>query len=122
MSNPAIRSQPSGARGRRGRPHVARAWVAVGLCLAGLFFLGCASGPPRSGVVEESHGVSVQQSSLDLAPGQETFVFYPKRYQGPPNLEVKSTGNICQVLEQKDNGFRVKNISTASPGSLTWKA
>jgi hypothetical protein len=101
---------------------IGRVTAVTALGLMALTYVGCTNSPPRRAVVEEPRGTLVQQSSVAMNPGEEKWVFYPRPYTAKPGLEVHSVGNNCQVLEERADGFRVRNVASASPGSFTWKA
>ena len=64
-----------------------------------------------------------QTGKLFVAPGQEAVVYYPTPYASPPNLELDDSRvqKSCQIVEQRPDGFRVRNMS-ATPIDVGWQA
>ena len=63
-----------------------------------------------------------QHGKLQVAPGQESVVYYPSPYMSPPNLEFDDANvtKTCQIVEQRPDGFRVRNTS-ASTIDVGWQ-
>ena len=65
-----------------------------------------------------------QVGKIPIRAGHDPVVYYPVAFASPPNLEVEDPFGLCDVVEQKENCFKVHfhaNV-TSSPQSLTWKA
>jgi hypothetical protein len=101
---------------------IGRAAAVVAVGVAGLWLIGCKNSSSQTTVVEERRGVVVQEQSVTLAPGEERIIRYPTRYAVPPNLTVKSVDDKCQVLEKREDYFRIVNTQKDRPGYFTWKA
>jgi hypothetical protein len=67
-------------------------------------------------------GSGRQSGKLFVAPGQEAMVYYPAPYASPPNLELDDARvqKTCQIVEQRPDGFRVRNMS-ATPIDVGWQ-
>jgi hypothetical protein len=64
-----------------------------------------------------------QHGKLQVAPGQESVVYYPTPYMSPPNLEFDDANvtKTCQIVEQRPDGFRVRNTNGATI-DVGWQA
>jgi hypothetical protein len=64
-----------------------------------------------------------QHGKLQVAPGQEAVVYYPSPYMSPPNLEFDDANvtKTCQIVEQRPDGFRVRNTSVSTL-DVGWQA
>ena len=109
---------------------------AVAACLSALVVLGCmgiaignrtaeemksCSSPGPSA---EDNGPLTQEGKIHIRPGSEKLVYYPIPYSSPPNLELADDLDYCDVIEEKENCFRVRfhtGFST-SQQTLCWKA
>jgi hypothetical protein len=79
----------------------------------------CLSFGERTEVIAPDGPYTRQTGSLTVAPGQELAVYYPSPYPSPPNLVVDDRSHQCQIIEQRPDCFRVKNVSS-TPQELTW--
>ena len=75
----------------------------------------------RTEVVAPEGALTRQSDTIHLGPAQEIFVYYPVPYATPPNLVVSDTWRDCRVVEQRPDGFRVKNMSS-SARDMDWTA
>jgi hypothetical protein len=87
--------------------------VETGLLLVGSA-LGCMSLSigERTEVVSPDAGCCVQSGKVHLRPGELLMVYYPIPYPSPPNLVVdndRDPWGECHVIEQRPDGFQVKN-------------
>ena len=131
MLNTTFRSQTSGVREwpilawLRGAERVlfGRAACAVAACLTVLIILGCMTNNycsmPEG--VSEADGILTQTGEASLPGSSEQFIYYPVPYSSPPNLELEGTLNYFKLLEQKADGFRIRNEYSLTH-SVTWKA
>jgi hypothetical protein len=65
-----------------------------------------------------------QVGKIPIRAGNDQVIYYAVAYTSPPNLEVEDPFGLCEVLEQKENCFKVHfhaNV-TSSPQYLAWKA
>jgi hypothetical protein len=100
--------------------------LAVG---AGMVFLGISLGcmsftlGGRTEVVSKEEVGGLQRGKASLAPGEELVVYYPAPYASPPNLEMEdpSLFHAGRIIEQRPDGFRIKNTSSHAV-ELAWKA
>jgi hypothetical protein len=100
-----------------------------GLLFVG-FSLGCMSfsiggrtqvvPPPADSTARED---GVQRGKAFVPAGQEMTVYYPTPYTSTPNLEFEESDNKrnFQIVDQKPDHFRVKNLSPWS-ADVPWKA
>jgi hypothetical protein len=116
-----------------GRTGSVRARAAV--CVGGLLFVGFSLGcmnlsfGGRTQVVspaahdDPSTADGVQRGKGFVLPGQEVSVYYPVPYAQPPNLQFEETDKkgYLQIVDQKPDHFRVKNISGWNV-DFPWKA
>ncbi len=72
-------------------------------------------------VVAPDGNLTKQTGTIHVPPGQEVMVYYPGPYASPPNLVVDDTFHQCSVIEQRPDGFRVKNSSPFAQ-DVTWSA
>src|SRR4051794_2394159 len=116
MSNPTPGSRPAGAARRwvRRIEHVlfSRRAAAVAVCLTASIFFGCLSGSSTYHHVEEraradEGEVFLAEGKLTFRAGTEQIVYYPAPYSSPPNLEMNDPAQLCDLVEQKENCFRV---------------
>ncbi len=125
-----------GQRGRLGRLLCSRPAGAVAASLSALIVLGCMGiaignrtaeetkaclGP---GAVADDSSVLAQEGKIRIRPGSEKIVYYPIPYASPPNLEFQDDCDYCDVIEEKENCFRIRfhsNFSTTQQ-TLCWKA
>jgi hypothetical protein len=72
----------------------------------------------------DDNGVLAQEGNLAIRPGTEQIVYYPAAYASPPNLELEDARDYCDLVEQKENFFRVRFHTgfITSKESITWKA
>jgi hypothetical protein len=113
----------------------ANAWLfgktaaCLAVALSAVIVLGCMSlsfGCKEGDVIkvcepqtfEQVGKIQVRSSPLD-----QTY-YYPVPFASRPNLEIDDPYNMCEVVDQQENYFKVKfhaNI-TSSTQQLTWKA
>lgn len=99
----------------------------VGATVAALLlaiFLGCMSLEIGNRTVETPHcedGVLFQQGEAHVPGVSNRFVRYPIPYPRKPNLEISSTFDDCQIVEEHEDGFLLRNPSCFSV-KVTWKA
>jgi hypothetical protein len=88
------------------------------------FGLGCMSLSigGKSEVVSHDDVAGLERGNVHIGPGQEQTVYYPAPYMSPPNLEFEDTAVTakCQIVEQRPDGFRVRNMG-ATPVDISWK-
>lgn len=96
---------------------------AVAAAVTATIFLGCLSlsfdkhyppEPPEEGIV-------CHRGEVNLAPGAEETVYYPLPFASPPNLELTSQFNWCEIVKQCEDRFIVRNTSHFSI-TVEWKA
>jgi hypothetical protein len=75
-------------------------------CLSLLAVLGCMS--ISIGNSDCAAGEFKQEGTFRVQTGQEVLVYYPVPFGSPPNLEVEDTFGLCEIVEQKENYFRVR--------------
>lgn len=66
-------------------------------------------------------GVYQQEGTAHLKGGGDADVYYPVPYQRPPNLELTNDDHHCEIVEQKEDHFRVHN-GHAFHEDIHWKA
>jgi hypothetical protein len=92
-----------------------------------LIFLGCMNlsiggrtystsdaSPPEDGVFAQEGTVHVKSDS-------DLDIYYPVPYQRPPNLVLKGETQTCEIVEQKEDHFRIHN-PRGFQIDITWKA
>jgi hypothetical protein len=90
-------------------------------------FAGCMSfniGRTTNRVTSDSvgeDGVLVQEGVARIKGGGDTEVHYPVSYQKPPNLELVEDGDHCEIVEQHEDHFRIRN-SSPFKAEPKWKA
>jgi hypothetical protein len=50
----------------------------------------------------------LQDGFLSLPDKEPHDVFYPRPYEGPPNLTIKDESGALMVVEQRADGFKVR--------------
>jgi hypothetical protein len=106
--------------------HRCERWL-VGV--GGVVFLGFSLGcmnltiGGRTETLAPEDTVGLQRGRSSLPAGGESVVYYPCPYATPPNLELEdhSPRDSLQIIEQKSDCFRVKNLGP-SPIDVSWKA
>lgn len=106
-----------------------RVFVVFGSGVAVAFALGCMNlsfggktvVTPASDSPAKEEGL--QRGKAHVPHGQEISVYYPVPYNSPPNLEFEGAdgGRHFQVIDQKPDCFRVKNMNSMN-AELAWKA
>lgn len=66
-------------------------------------------------------GVYLQQGVARVKGGHDVDVFYPVTYQRPPNLELGDDADHCEIVEQREDHFKLHN-SSAFKAEVQWKA
>ena len=97
--------------------------TAVLACI--VIILGCMSitiGGRTTVDTTSEDGMLIQEGETQVGAGAERDVFYPIPYASPPNLEIDSTFNHYQLIDQKEDHFRVRNTSNAFCLKCEWKA
>jgi hypothetical protein len=106
----------------------AAARVAAGLYL--LIALGCMSftiggrGSDEVRPATEDVGMLTQEGKVPVRPGSEQLIYYPVSYASPPNLELEDPFHVSDIVDQKENCFRVRFHESVASADLTllWKA
>jgi hypothetical protein len=135
MSNPVRIEGIGGKTGRRRRSLDDMLFGRVATCLAAGFWilavLGCMNlNFGSTPMVELKPDVQLsdvrsQEGKILVQPGKEQVVYYIKPYSTPPNLELDDTTGVCDIVEQKENYFKVRfNPTTGMPAvaAISWKA
>jgi hypothetical protein len=118
----------SGASGRKSRilnKLISRPMALGAAVLSTAIILGCMNFSFSVGGSEHKNGdeeVLCQEGETTLQPGQSLEVFYPIAYEHPPNLELSSTFNEYDIIDQRMDCFRVRNRDQLHTTSITWKA
>ena len=95
--------------------------VGAGVILL-IVFLGCAGlSQDRREIVERADGTTAQDGRVSVPDGKTVDVYYPIPYNSRPNLETHDTFEECLVVEQRSDGFRVRNPSPFAR-TVTWSA
>jgi len=90
-----------------------------------LIVLGCMSfSIGGKTVVRPPDGNPFEQSgAIELRPGAEQDIFYAIPYASTPNLEIDSTFDDVDLVEQHPDHFRVRNTSNGLLSrTVEWKA
>jgi hypothetical protein len=107
-----------------------KAAAGVTACLGAAIVLGCMNislGGHSAAVavpMVEEQGAFEQVGRLPVRCGPEQVVFYAVPFTSPPNLEIEDPSAQCDIVDQKENCFKVRfhaNV-TSSPQTLSWKA
>jgi hypothetical protein len=130
MRAPAIKSSTGQVRNRSCGVLFGRTAGALAACLFVLFSLGCMSfwfGTPGCEIITKAGAedceVLTQEGRVAVRPASDQVVFYPVAYASPPNLEIEDRFQVCDVVEQKENCFRVHfRASTGGEITVAWKA
>jgi hypothetical protein len=107
-----------------------RSAACVATCLAALIVLGCMSislgghSVEEVKVTPETSAVLLQEGRIPVRPGGEQDVYYPVAYSSRPNVEIDDPLGLCDIVDQKENCFRVRFHANSGNGAqvLTWKA
>jgi hypothetical protein len=75
----------------------------------------------RTELMAPDGNYSKQVGRAHLRPGEELVVYYPGGYATPPNLVVDDAGHDCRIIEQRPDGFVVRNMSTVAR-DVDWTA
>ena len=93
-------------------------------CLMLAIFLGCMSLEIGNRTVQTppcEEGVLCQQGEVHVAANSSQFVHYPLPYPRKPNIEIHSTFDDCEIAEERENGFLLRNPNCLSR-TVKWKA
>jgi hypothetical protein len=82
--------------------------------------IGRTSNHVTSDAVSED-GVYLQQGVARLKGGGEAEVHYPIAYQRLPNVELDDDSDHCEIVEQHEDHFKVRNTSPFK-AEAHWKA
>jgi hypothetical protein len=103
----------------------------VAACVGAIIVVGCMNislGGHSAAVsvpLAEEQGTFEQTGRLPVRTGPDPVcVFYAVPFASPPNLDVEDPSGQCDIIEQKENCFKVRfhaNV-TSSPQTLAWKA
>jgi hypothetical protein len=96
--------------------------TAAALVLA--IFMGCMSLEIGNRTVETPHcedGVLFQQGEAHVPGESVRFVRYPIPYPRKPNLEISTTFDDCEVADEREDGFLLRNPRPFSR-KVSWKA
>jgi hypothetical protein len=96
--------------------------TAAALMLA--IFLGCMSLEIGNRTVETPHceeGILFQQGEAHVPANSDRFVRYPIPYPRKPNIEISTTFDDCEIVEEREDGFLLRNPNSFSR-KVTWKA
>jgi hypothetical protein len=102
-----------------------RGFVVIAGCAWVGILLGCMSftyqGHECASVHLTEDGISCFEGKAHVAPGQCLNVYYPTPFASKPNLEVSELFDRLVVVEQREDGFQVRN---ASPFNVSgeWQA
>ena len=117
-----------GAGMRNRCKHRSRLVAAVAAAIIVGIFAGCMSlsigGRTSHHVTSEAaseDGIFLQQGVARIKGSGDIDVFYPVAYQRPPNLELGEDSDHCEIVEQREDHFRVHN-SSPFKGEVQWKA
>ncbi len=103
-------------------------WACLAAVLLGLTILGCMNFAPFPSQVEikttaDTPGMLAQDGKIPERPGKEQIVYYPVPYASPPNLTLTDNAKDCDIVEQKENYFRIRFLASAKPQQeVTWTA
>jgi hypothetical protein len=99
------------------------AYLAAGVTLVAIL-LGCMSisiGKFSEHKIEDGGLTLCQEDEVTVPAGGERDVYYPIPYPCPPHLEICDSFSHLEIVEQREDHFRVKNTS-AFRQTGTWKA
>src|SRR3954452_8045487 len=54
-------------------------------------------------------GTLTQAGEVSVSGGSEQVIFYPVPFASPPNLELGRDQEWCKLVEQRADGFRIRN-------------
>jgi hypothetical protein len=96
---------------------------ATAAAISALIFLGCLSlSFDRHYPGEHAEeGIMCHHGEVRLAAGAEEVVYYPLPFASPPNLELTSQFNWCELVKQCEDRFIVRNTSSFQL-TAEWKA
>jgi hypothetical protein len=66
-------------------------------------------------------GVFVEKGVAHVKGNGDLDVYYPVPYQHPPNVELVDGGERCDIVEQKEDHFRIRNPHGGKV-DVQWKA
>src|SRR5207253_11137581 len=99
------------------------------IAAAGLLFAGSALGCMSFSIggrteVVAPDGSCSETGTAYLLPGEDLFVYYPIPFVSPPNLVLanKYASQQYQLIEQRSDGFRLKNLDALGNASIEWTA
>jgi hypothetical protein len=87
-------------------------------------FMGCMSLSIGNRTIEAppcEEGVLCQQGEVHLPGNTSQFIHYPLPYPRKPNIEIDSTFDDCQIVEEHEDGFLLRNPNCLSR-TVKWKA
>lgn len=96
--------------------------IAASLMLA--IFMGCMSLSIGNRTVEAppcEEGVLCQQGEVHLPANSSQFIHYPLPYPRKPNIEIDSLFDDCQIVEEHEDGFLLRNPNCLTR-TVKWKA
>src|SRR5262249_18363925 len=62
-----------------------------------------------------------QEGTANVPRSSELDIYYPVPYAATPNLNFDNLPSGCEVVDQKENHFRVRNTANKSL-AVNWKA
>jgi hypothetical protein len=75
----------------------------------------------RTEVIVPDGSYAKQVGKVHIPPGQELTIYYPAPYTTPPNLVISDTWHDCRIVEQRADGFVVRNPA-GTPREIEWTA
>jgi hypothetical protein len=116
---------PSSFAPRWSRILFSRQVTAIAGSLVVLTFLGCMSLTFQGRTVSVENGtcpeVICEKGKVHIAANCIADVYYPHAFSTRPNLEFDDHHDCCELIEQREDGFRVRNQSSFGV-TMTWKA
>ena len=93
-------------------------------CFMLAIFMDCMSLSIGNRTVEAppcEEGVLCQQGEVHLPANTSQLIHYPIPYARKPNIEIDSTFDDCQIVEEREDGFLLRNPNCLSR-TVKWKA
>ena len=115
--------QPRGRRPDQRRSPSLACLGALILCCVGS--MGCLSFSCGGRTINNPHddpSVLSQTGSVTVVHGQELQVYYPVPYASPPNLELDDNLHRYEIIDQKPDRFRIRNVSGLGNFEVRWTA
>jgi len=113
------------SRGRFVSPLLTRKAGVIAAVALLVILLGCMSISigkfTGTGTSAEADGIYCQEGEVPLVAGELREVFYPAPYAHTPNLELGGGLTHCELVEQHEDSFKVRNKSDFSV-MISWKA